>query len=179
MRADRYIALEPLDLNWSGAAKRLRKDTKDDFWHDPLRYDDLLAPSFLNQPDIRNRLADFYPRQATSWSIPKSGGDTRHSIQLPFLDRIVYQALTDKLINPLDSCLGTSVFSYRANVPHSPYMFKSDAGGWQALENTVRERIASNPSGYVVVGDYSRYFENIGLGPLSEQLDNLWSCPRI
>ena len=117
IRMPDYINLLELDLNWKLAMQRLSKDLRDDFWPDPIRLRDVLGSPKQILKRFEPILKEYRPRRGQSYGIPKANLTVRDSIQISGLDRLVYQALIDKLIPQIDPKLSSTVFS-QASAEH-------------------------------------------------------------
>ena len=167
------LNLVALDLNWKLAVKRLRQDVQDDFWPDPFRYEDLLRSCARDLASVSSVLEDFQPRRGTPSAIPKANLTIRDSIQLTGLDRLVYQALADKLSAALDPCLCPRVFSHRLRSPDHKFMFHSGVQRWKSFLDAVKTALRDQPQAYLVITDVTHYFEAIRYSVLRKQLENV------
>ena len=169
------VELGGLGLNWKLAAQRVRKDIGDDFWPDPLRYADFLGHIDTSCERLDSALAAYEPERCVSSAIPKANLTIRDSIQLTILDRFVYQALADKLIESLDPLLASGVFSHRLRSPKHKVMFKSGVAQWKQFKRAIREYVSAEPTSFVVRTDVAQYFETIHFKVLRRQLSSLIS----
>jgi hypothetical protein len=151
-------------LDWDLALQRFSKVIRDDFFPDPIGYRDLLDNRVATSAILRNMSAAFEPSGTASRQIPKPNFTLRHCINLYPLDRIVYQALIDKLIPLLDPKLSDRVFSHRLREPGSKLIFKNGPDQWKAFRRAVREAVTSDRTNYLVVTDLAQYYENINIG---------------
>lgn len=167
------INLIVLDLNWTLAIKRLRQDVQDDFWPDPLRYEDLLKVCGKDLSQVAPSLEAFQPHRGTPSAIPKANFTIRDSIQLTGLDRLIYQALVDKLSAAVDPCLSPRVLSHRLRSPEHKVMFHSGVQRWKEFLGAVKSALLAQPGSHLVTTDVTHYFEAIRYSVLRKQLENV------
>ena len=166
------LNLLDLGLDWKLAMERLGQDIRDDFWPDPLLYRDLLGSPDATLKRLQPQLAAYRPRQGVSYSIPKPNFTIRDSIHITAVDRLVYQALVDRLIPHIDPLLSANVFSHRLRSPAGKFMFLRWQQQHKLFNDTVKSALR-DAGGFLVTTDIARYFEAISFRVLRTQLENL------
>jgi hypothetical protein len=169
----RAIDLSILGLDWNLAVRRFSKDIRDDFFPDPLEYRDFLADRAATAERVGQDLAQFFPRVAGNYEIPKANLLVRHAIQLGPVDRIAYQALVDSLYGAVDACLERWSFSHRFVDAKSDYMFGNPIEAWFRFCSAVGDAAAGTPGACLVVTDIAQYYENINFKKLRRQVENV------
>jgi hypothetical protein len=167
------IDLTALDLDWKLACQRVAMDARDDFWPDPLSLVDTLGKAETVASRHATRLKSYHPRKAASYPLPKANFTVRDSIYLRPIDRLVYQALVDKLAPIVDSQLLSTVYSHRLRSADAKWMFHSGVTQWKRFFDAVKGTIVARPGSYLVVTDVAQYFEAIRFRPLKFQLEKL------
>jgi len=145
------INLPDLKLDWRLAVRRVRKDIRDDFWPDPLGFRDIMgSPGSSLDTAVRRlepQLAAYHPRKGISCPIPKANFTIRDAIQVTALDRVVYQALVDRLIPHVDRALSPTVFSHRLRGPSDEWMFLRSVQQWKKSLHAVKDALLQNAGG--------------------------------
>jgi len=167
------IDLSPLNLDWPLAIRRFQKDIREDFFPDPIHYQDLLRNQGRTADFLVSVSAAFQPDTAASYDIPKQNFTLRHAIHLSPVDRIVYQALVDRLAPEVDPKLAETVFSHRLRDPSAEYMFKNNIEQWKRFRAAVRDAARDTHVSHLVVTDIAQYYENIDFRKLKPQLENV------
>jgi len=168
------VDLTTLGLDWRLAAQRLAKDVRDDFWPDPLGFKDLLGgPAGSIAERLRPLTTNYVPGRGVSYHIPKENFTIRDSIHISALDRLVYQALIDRLIGPVDRQLSPRVYSHRLRGVDNKWIFRSGVAQWKTFHDAVKTELRSRPTAFLIVTDVARYFETIQLKLLRLQLESM------
>lgn len=162
-----------LGLDWKLAIQRLGKDIRDDFWPDPLGLKDLLGAPEAVLSRLEPQLKSYRPGRGVSYSIPKANLTIRDSIHLTPLDRLVYQALIDRLIPHCDPAFSPTAFSHRLQGPQSKWIFHPMVRQYKKFLNAVKAKLLEGPGGFLVKADITQYFENVRFRPLHLQLQNI------
>lgn len=165
------IDLLALNLDWRLASQRLRKDLRDDFWPDPLGYNDILGSPDTILERLTAQLQEYRPTKGQSCPIPKANFTIRDSIQLAPLDRLVYQALIDPLIASIDPQFTTSVYSHRLRRADDKWMFPSGVQAFRRFTDAIKA--PRQPHHFLIVTDIAQYFEHVRFRTLRQQLDHL------
>jgi hypothetical protein len=167
------LNLRPLALDWTLALHRFAKDIRDDFFPDALGYADLLDDRARTIEAIEEISAAYTPNETARLHIPKANFTLRDCINLHPIDRVVYQALIDKLITLIDPKLTQAAFSHRLRAPTDKWMFRNSIEQWRAFEVALREGLTAARESWVVVTDLSQYYENINFHKLIRHLEML------
>lgn len=172
------IIVNGVELNIWRAIKRLRNDLKDDWFQDPLNFRFILYKKFFLErisASLDNSSVKYHPTAiARHFTIPKSGYSTRPSIEVSFIDRIIYQAYIDKLSENLDLSLDRKVYSFRYNSGkgNDKYMFHYSIEQWKKYIYQTKSVLNENKP-FLVVADITNFFENINIKMLIDYLKEL------
>ncbi len=162
-------SLKPEDLTDAKierAIKHLKDDLKDDWYPDPLRWEDILHKDFLKAQLFQHggrRRVNHRAEKRTLLDLPKSNGTLRYSLEQSLVDRFVYQLITSELGIQLDAIISNHVLSHRV-CPQSNKgryrnkFFKQGTSQWVDFE-----RYASQNCGnlYVIEADIQTYYDSI------------------
>ena len=170
-------AIRELDLDWTLAIRRFSMDIRDDFFPDPYEYSDLTSQPKRTQEAILGRLSTFYPKTASRFDVPKKGLTLRESFYIDPLDRIIYQALIDRIIHIYDSQFESSSYSHRLrHGKNRRYIFKHGVNQWKLFKQSVLSKCKDTGNGCIVVEtDVAAFYENLNISELKKSLDNLAS----
>jgi hypothetical protein len=146
-----------LGLNWKLALQRVSKYMRDDFWPDPLGFKDLLGDEAA-VGRLEPLLKHYRPHRGASYNIPKANFTIRDSIYISAIDRLVYQALIDRLIVHIDPLLSPGVFSHRLRSPTAKWIFYSGVEQWKKFLDTIKRELNARPKSWLVVTDLSQSF---------------------
>ncbi|HWN56980.1 MAG TPA: RNA-directed DNA polymerase, partial [Methylomirabilota bacterium] len=167
------LNLLDLGLDWKLALQRVTKDLRDDFWPDPLGFKDVLGSDEAGIRRLEPLLKSYKPRRGASYQVPKVNFTIRDSIYISALDRLVYQALIDRLIVHIDPRLSPGVFSHRLRAPTSKWIFYSGVEQWKKFLDAVKTELHARPKSWLVITDLSQYFETVRFRPLKRQLEEM------
>jgi hypothetical protein len=167
------LNLLDLGLNWKLALQRVAKDMRDDFWPDPLGFKDLLGSDDASASRLEPLLKHYEPHRGASYHIPKANFTIRDSIYISAVDRLVYQALIDRLIVHIDPLLSPGVFSHRLRSPNAKWIFYSGVEQWKKFLAAVKFEVHARPKSWLVVTDLSQYFETVRFRFLKRQLEEM------
>lgn len=159
-------------LDFSLAIKRVENDIKDDWFRDPIMYKDFLNLDSI-KAFIKQHTQNYSPLDTLIFNIPKKNYTLRYSFELEIFDRIIYQALVDKLLPIFDKCLNNRVYAFRYNEEpaNEGVMFHSSIESWRRfMKNSENDfRIKQ----FVLVSDISHFFESIKIDELEKIFLNL------
>ncbi len=167
------LNLLDLGFDWKLALQRVMKDLRDDFWPDPLGFKDLLGSNESAVSRLEPLLKSYKPRRGASYEVPKANFTIRDSIYISALDRLVYQALIDRLIVHIDPLLSRGVFSHRLRSPTAKWIFYSGVEQWKKFLDAVKTELHACSKSWLVITDLSQYFETVRFRPLKRQLEEM------
>lgn len=168
------ITIKGLRLNIEKAIKRVKLDLKDDWFQDPLKYEDLLDLNFVLDKLAKYDEAtnDYKAGNATHIDIPKPGFTIRYSSETDIIDRVVYQALVDVIADDLDQRHSNYIYSHRVNTKREAekYFFRYAVEEWRKfIADTSIELDSDN--NVILLTDLTNFYENIGIKDLKDVLD--------
>lgn len=164
------IEIEGILFDIDLAIKRVKYDMRDDWFQDPFLYEDYLKPEIIKKKLERFK-TQYEPTISLHFDIPKAGFVIRHSIETNMLDRIMYQALVDKIAPYFDKVLEPNIYSHRLdNVEgHERYFFINGVEQWLQFNKKIETELNDiNP--ILLVTDLTNFFENINVGLLINDL---------
>lgn len=151
--------------------RQLKYDLKDDWYPDPLGYEDILEPDAISEAIVASINANdglFLPGSRAELNIPKKGFVLRYSLETSILDRAYYHALVAELAPFFDLLLPPVIMSHRfaSNGNRAGrYLFLHPIEQWKLFEGYVAQEAISRP--VILVTDVQNYFENISVGMLT------------
>jgi len=164
---------------------RFLKDTKDDFFPDPLNYRDLklkqeeIVSSIKSELDriLGARTVAYSPHHFLEGDTPKGHHVVRHTIALHPFDRIVYSYIVTVLAPLLETNLSEAQYSHKLNSSKSKYIFgKRPIKQWLSFRSDVKKIIDADPEyKYIVSTDIAGYFEYIHIMDFKKQINGLLS----
>ena len=104
-------SLQPEDLSdvmITRAIKHLKDDLTDDWYPDPLRWNDILRKDFLKAqllPKGNKRTVKHEAEKLNILDLPKKNGTLRYSLEQSLVDRFVYQLIASELGLQLDGII--------------------------------------------------------------------------
>lgn len=163
-------------LNLEQARKRLAADLSDDWYHDPLRYIDL-----LNQDYLFEQLAPFLgdvpyeAEEAEKFYVPKKKFTLRLGLLSPFIDRIMYMAVVGTISPRLEAAMNHNVYSARYNRFSDGSLILNGVEQWKKLEYQLFEVAhEKDDTAYryncVIVIDLLNFYDNISKRLLCEKI---------
>ena len=149
-----------------------KQDIKDDWFQDPLLYEDLLDKKKIIEyfkSNIQRNHGIYIPVGRQILNIPKKGGALRYSLETSFYDRIAYHSFGITLIEKFDELINPRVFSHRFDnySKHKRYLFLNSIEQWSKFEEYVRVDAKDKT---VMQTDIQNYFENIRIADLKTVL---------
>ncbi len=168
------VAIRGLKLNIERAIKRVKLDIKDDWFQDPLKYEDILSADY-----VRNKLerivetnGDYKPRKALHFDIPKPGFTIRYSSETDIVDRVIYQAIVDLIADDLDKRHSGRIYSHRINREreNEKYFFRYAVEEWKKFIVDTSLELSSN-NNVLLLTDLTNFYENIAIKDLKDVLD--------
>ncbi len=167
------------------ARKRLKTDMVDDWFHDPLKYIDL-----LNQDYLFEQFRDFFYEKkykaspAEKLYVPKKQYTLRKALMSPFIDRIMYMALVGVLAERLDNSLIPNVYSARYNHDSKEYLIINGVEQWKKMQYKLLEDVQSkDESGQYMYNcvlqiDILNFYDNINKKLLFEKIKRVCVTPN-
>lgn len=158
-----------LSINLAKAINRLKRDMREDWFPDPLGYSDMLTQEHIYKILTEE---EYSPSKAQHFEIPKRGFTSRSSIETTLIDRVVYQALVDKIAEELDDrVVRKNVYSFRYNTNSrdGEYMFFHPIEQWKKFLHQVHNDL-SDENPVLVVTDLTGFFESIVIDHLIGKL---------
>ena len=159
--------------------KYYEQDLKDDWFLDPIHYNDLIRRNEdlidYFQKNIEDNHGVFKPISRLLFDIPKDSGALRYSLETCFYDRIAFLAFGVTLIEKFDQLLHRRVFSHRYNCLEkgnnkSKYLFLYSINQWKKFDEYVRVDALHKT---ILATDIQNFYENIQIRTLK---DTLLSC---
>lgn len=172
-----------LDLDL--AQKRLKTDMTDDWFHDPLKYIDLLNQDFLFE-----QFQDFFYKNkykaslAEKLYVPKKQYTLRKALISPFTDRIMYMAVVGVLAKRLDNALISNVYSARFNRNITDHLIINGVEQWKKMEYKVFEDVnLKDKDGKYIYNcilkiDILNFYDNINKKLLFEKIKRVCKTPN-
>ena len=173
------ISLGLIEFDEKIVESQLRRDLLDDWFPDPLRFEDMFNADhveFVLTENFRENEGAFHPKERTMLNIPKGNFTLRYGLEISLAERALYHALAMRLLPHFDSLIPWNVFSHRASEdPLGRYLFRRAIPAWQDFTGVVRDALTS--SQVLLSTDLTNYFENINLTGLHNTL--IGELPQI
>jgi len=168
------ITIKGLSLNIDKAIKRVKLDLKDDWFQDPLKYEDILNLDFvLKKLEKYDGKMDAYKAgKAIHVDIPKPGFTIRYSSETDIIDRVIFQALVDVIADDLDQRHSNHIYSHRVNTKREDekYFFRYAVEEWRKFITDTSLELGSD-NNVLLLTDLTNFYENIGIKDLKDVLD--------
>jgi hypothetical protein len=165
-----------LDIKF--AARQLKNDLRDDWFPDPLNFNDMLTVGSLRTTIEANMAANdgrYVPGRRTLFNLPKPGFTLRYALETGLADRALYHGLAGYLLPVYDKLIPWNSFSHRfdyeKNRSSDRYTFKHGIESWKHFVGSARS--ALTPSSFLVTTDVANFFEHIQLDRLKEKMEEL------
>lgn len=150
------------------ARLRLKTDIIDDWFHDPLKYIDLLNQEYLFK-QFENYFDNNIYKAATAehFYVPKKQYTLRQALISPFIDRIMYIAVVGVLAEKLDNAMISTVFSARYNKFSKNQLIINGVEQWKKMQYALYEKVYSKHSqGHFIYNciieiDLLNFYDNI------------------
>lgn len=171
-------------LNFNLALKRLKADMEDDWYHDPLKYIDLLNKDYLFK-----QLGEYFSNKiyaasrAEKFYVPKKKFTLREAQILPFTDRILYMAAVGALAEKMDSAMISNVYSARYNKFSDTHLLINGVEQWKKMQYRLLESAnLKNANGAYKYGciieiDLLNFYDNINKVLLKEKILRICETP--
>ena len=166
------VSLGPIEFDENIVKSQLRRDLRDDWFPDPLLFEDMLESGNINFVLIDNFRSNdgmFLPSCRTLLNIPKSNFTLRYGLEISLAERALYHALIMRLVPHYDPLIPWNIFSHRASIdPKRRYLFRRAIPAWQDFTGVVNDTLST--SSVLLSTDLVNYFENINLKLLQRTL---------
>ncbi|MEO4004305.1 RNA-directed DNA polymerase [Flavobacterium sp. CAU 1735] len=127
-------------LNLESARRRLKTDIEDDWYHDPLKYIDLLNQDyFFKQFEDLFQTDNYEACRAEEFYAPKKKLTLRQALTSPFIDRLMYMATVGVLAEKLDSDMISNVYSARYNRYSENHLIINGVEQWKKMKYKLAE----------------------------------------
>jgi len=173
-----YINNVCLDIE--KARKRIEVDIMDDWYHDPLRYIDLLNQNYLFKQLGKYFLGTKYKAtQAEIFYVPKKKFTLRQALVSPFIDRVIYMAAVGVLAEKLDNAIIPNVFSARYNKYSPNQLIINGVEQWKKMQYKLTEcanlktENGDYKYGCVLEIDLLNFYDNINKNLLNEKIQRV------
>lgn len=172
----KIVELGGFSLDMGMVVRQLKQDLRDDWYPDPLNYEDLLNPEVAGvilETSFEAHHGLFGPEERLELNIPKRGFVLRYSLEMSPQDRLYYQALAGYLVPYFDPLLPNQVLNHRLAIGGSRagrYLFKQPIEQWEHFQSYVREETKTRP--VVLITDVQNYYENISVEKVLHVLDS-------
>lgn len=159
---------------------RLQTDIIDDWFHDPLKYIDL-----LNQDYLFKQFEEYFENNsyeaslAEQFFVPKKKFTLRQALIVPFIDRIMYMAVVGVLAEKLDKAIISNVYSARFNRFLKNQLITNGVEQWKKMQYAIGEVAEKEDDfgeyayGCVIEIDLLNYFDNISKKLLIEKIQRV------
>lgn len=172
-------------LNLELARKRLRADITDDWYHDPLKYIDLLNQDYLfEQLGEYFETNDYKASRAEEFYVPKKKLTLRQGLISPFIDRLMYMATVGALAEKLDEAMIPNVYSARYNWFSDNQLIINGVEQWKKMKYKLAECAnLKNEEGEYIYGcvieiDLLNFYDNISKKLLIEKIIRVCETPN-
>jgi len=166
------------------ARLRLKTDIVDDWFHDPLKYIDLLTQDYLFKQFEKYFDGNNYKAvQAEQFYVPKKRFTLRQALVLPFIDRIMYMAVAGVLAEKLDNAMIPYVYSARFNRFLKKQLIINGVEQWKKMQYALVDKVnlVNNSGNYVynciIEIDLLNFYDNINKKLLIEKIERV--CETI
>ncbi len=174
------IEIGPVKFEQSVLHKQLKNDLKDDWFPDPLKFNDIFDSGYIKTAIVNNfdkHHGQYIPSIRDLLNIPKPNFTLRYALETGVSDRALYHGLASFLARRFDKLIPWYVFSHRVD-PHKEderYLFRRGVGAWKDFVEATKSAISSDC--WLLSTDLTNYFENINLNRLRVTL--LHSIPDL
>lgn len=178
-----FINNTVLDLDL--ARRRLKHDIEDDWFHDPLKYIDLLNEDFLfMQFEPYFGTTGYKASLAEKFYVPKKQFTLRQAMVSPFLDRVMYMAAVSVLAKRLDDAMMPNVYSARYNQFSDNQLILNGVEQWKKMKYMLAECANKKDSDgnfiyhCVIEIDLLNFYDNIDKKLLHEKVKRVCVTPN-
>ncbi len=163
-------------LNLELASRRLKHDIQDDWFHDPLKYIDLLNNEYLfKQFENYFENNSYKSQEAEIYFIPKKQFTLRKAMISPFIDRVIYLAAVGVLAENIDKSLLPNIYSARYNYYSKKQLILNGVEQWKKMKYKLMECAHKTTDsiydfGCVIEIDLLNFYDNIEISLLHKKL---------
>ncbi len=172
----RRIELGDVVFEADQLARQLRTDQQDDWFPDPLSFNDMvsgdsLATKFAD--NLSKHQGRYAPTNRNLFNVPKANLTLRYALETGLTDRALYHGLTLFLMRFYDPLIPWNVFNHRVELKDtkngSP--FKPAIPSWKDFIGSARSALPLD--GVLLSTDISNYYEHIDISQLRTTLLDL------
>jgi len=171
-----YLSIEGVNINLWNAIKRVKEDLKDDWFEDPQYFEDMLNPKFIYDKlskYLKNSKLTYKPDDAVHFNVPKKGFTCRIATEINIVDRVVYQAFIDCIIEDFNEVLENNVYSARFDTRNQENtFFINSIEQWKKFSFQIGSEI-NEEYPFLVVADITSFYDNINIDILAKQLKHI------
>ena len=165
------IELGGIVLNQKILFKQFRNDLRDDWFPDPLLFNDVLDKGVVTErlkDNFEKNDGKYLPVERTLFNIPKSNFTLRYALEIGIADRLLYHGLVSFLVPYYDPLIPWFVYSHRRDAHRSSdrYLFRMGIPAWKDFVGSVKSAITEE--NYFLSTDLANYFEHIDLKKLKK-----------
>jgi len=176
-----FLDLGLISVDMDTIIKLLKQDVDDDWFQDPLFYEDRLNKEVITKyffDNIQNNHGEYSAQDHLIFNVPKSPEAYRYSLETSFFDRVAYFAFALPLIQAFDEQLSRRVLSFRLNPEfvsgeNKKFLYLHGTEQWAKFEGFTT---CDAKGKYVLTTDIQNYYENIDIellkGTLFEHLEH-------
>jgi hypothetical protein len=154
--------------------KYLQKDIEDDWFQDPIRYQDyviLKNDGDYFEKNIRSNFGRYQANKHELFHLPKGNFTLRYSLETVLYDRFMYICLVLPLMQLFDKLIDNRVYNHRF-AGSDKYLFRNPIDQWEKFTGIIRSEVHDK---CLLETDIQNYFENIRMELLKSDLE---SCLR-
>src|SRR5690606_22993724 len=167
------------------ARKRLLSDIEDDWFHDPLKYIDLLNTEYLFE-QFKDHFGknNYEAKKAEKFYVPKKQFTLRQALISPLMDRIIYLAAVGVLAKNLDKAMISNVYSARYNNYSENQLIINGVEQWKKMKFKLDETANKKDSignylyDCVIEIDLLNFYDNIHKNLLHDKLIRVCETPN-
>ena len=169
------VNLGAISPNIPRLIQQLKNDLFDDWYPDPLGYEDLLKPDVaakMLHDCFERHHGQFEPQKRVELNIPKKSFVLRYALETSFADRLYYQGLVAQIMPFYDALLPNSVLSHRYATDDAHkrgHLFKKAIPQWTLFRQYVAQEANSKP--VILITDLLNFFDNIRVDQILEVLN--------
>jgi len=162
-------------LNFETAISWLAKDSSDDFFPDPINWNDIKKFPSEYLEKRQHRLFQFESLPCIMEYMPKKSGMLREAVWLHPVLRILYLAILRKFLSRLDAKIYPEIYSYRLDNSDDldAYPFSNKMDRWKLFHNDFRETALNSETGAVLITDLASFFDHINCEQVGHRIQNI------